>query len=68
MIGYWLATKQENRIDQSLANDFQYTKLKYKQHLYSSLKIPTYVSFMFIFIQFINQSLFPFCLFKLVFL
>ena len=27
-------------IDKSLANDFQYTKLKYKQYLYFSLNIP----------------------------
>ena len=51
-------------IDKSLANDFQYTKLKYKQYL--QFKYTTYVSFMFLFIQFIYQSLFLFCLLKLV--
>ena len=53
-------------IGKLLANDFQYTKLKYKQHLYFSLNIPTYVSFMFLFIQFVYQSLCLFCLHKLV--
>ena len=53
-------------IGESLANDFQYTKLKYKQYIYFSLSIPTYVSFMFHFIQFIYQRLSLFCLFKLI--
>ena len=51
-------------IGKSLANGFQYTKLKYKQYL--QFKYTTYVSFMFLFIQFIYQSLFLFCLLKLV--
>ena len=51
-------------IGKSLANGFQYTKLKYKQ--YFQFKYTTYVSFMFVFIQFIYQSLFLFCLLKLV--
>ena len=51
-------------IGKSLANGFQYTKLKYKQ--YFQFKYTTYVSFMFVFIQFICQSLFLFCLLKLV--
>ena len=51
-------------IGKSLANYFQYTKLKYKPYL--QFKYATYVSFMFLFIQFIYQSLFLFCLLKLV--
>ena len=51
-------------IGKSLANGFQYTKLKYKQYL--QFKYTTYVSFMFLFIQFIYQSLFLFSLLKLV--
>ena len=51
-------------IGKSLANGFQYTKLKYKQYL--QFKYTTYVSFMFLFIQFNCQSLFLFCLLKLV--
>ena len=50
-------------IGKSLANDFQYTKLKYKQYL--QFKYTTHVSFMFLFIQFIYHSLFLFCLLKL---
>ena len=53
-------------VDKSLANDFQYTKLKYEQYLYFSLNIPL-MFHLFLFIQFIYQSLFLFCLFKLVF-
>ena len=53
-------------IGESLANDFQYTKLKCKLYLYFSLNIPTYVSFMFYFIQFIYKLLFLFCLLKLI--
>ena len=43
-------------IGKSLANDFQYTKLKYKQYL--QFKYTTYVSFMFLFIQFISPCFF----------
>ena len=53
-------------VGKSLANDFQYTKLKYEQYLYFSLNIPL-MFHLFLFIQFIYQSLFLFCLFKLVF-
>ena len=53
-------------VGKSLANDFQYTKLKYEQYLYFSLNIPV-MFHLFLFIQFIYQSLFLFCLFKLVF-
>ena len=51
-------------IGKSLANDFQYTKLKYKQYLYFSLISPCffYVSFYSV----IYQSLFLVCLLKLV--
>ena len=51
-------------IGRSLANEFQYTKLKYKQYL--QVKYTTYVSFMFLFIQSIYQFLLLFCLLKLV--
>ena len=51
-------------ISKSSANDFQYTKLKYKRYL--QFKYTTYVSFMFLFIQFNYHSLFLFCLLKLV--
>ena len=51
-------------IGRSLANDFQYTKLKYKQYL--QFKCTTYVSFIFLFIQSIYQFLLLFCLLKLV--
>ena len=47
-------------IGKSLANDFQYTKLKYK-HLYFILHL------FLLFLQFIYQSLFLFCFFKLLF-
>ena len=45
-------------IGKSLANGFQYTKLKCKQYL--QFKDTTYVSFMFLFIHIIYQSLFLF--------
>ena len=51
-------------IGKSLANSFQYTKLKYKE--YFQFKYTTYVSFLFLFIHFIYQSLFLFCLLKLI--
>ena len=50
-------------IGKSLANGFQYTKLKYKQYLQFNFKS---ISCMFLFIQFIYQSLFLFCLLKLL--
>ena len=53
-------------IGKSLANHFHYTKLKQTISLLW-FKYTTYVSFVFLFIQFISQSLFPFCLLKLVF-
>ena len=51
-------------IGKSLENGFRYTKLKYKQYL--QFKYATYVSFMFLFTDFIYLSLFLFCLHKLV--
>ena len=51
-------------IGKSLANGFQYTKLKYKQYL--QFKYTTYVSFMFLFIHIIYLPLLLFCLLKLV--
>ena len=50
-------------IGKSLANDFQYTNLKYKKYLYSSLNALCFL-FMFISNQFIYQSLFVFCFLK----
>ena len=52
-------------IGKSLGNDFEYTKLKDKQHLYFSLNTPCFLTF-FLFIQFIYQSLFLVSLLKLV--
>ena len=51
----------------SLPNDFQYTKLKYKQHPYFSLNIPFFFFcyFCFVSIQFLYQSLFLFCFLSL---
>ena len=50
-------------IGKSLANGFQYTKLKNKQYL--QFKIPL-MFLLFLFIKFVSQSLFPFRLLKLV--
>ena len=46
-------------IDKSLANDFQYTKLKYKQYLYFNLNIPlVFLLCFFLFSLFLSPCFF----------